>query len=201
MKLTRAQINAAIRPGDVILVHYLKGGMVAAGIQFASGGTASHALCCLGGMHVVEADIGGVMHTFLDNYLTGKCRLTVKRIEPELLPHEAAKVCDYWRSCISNKYDLGMILHVALVFPVRRFLLPVLPRMAKIMLWLIGCLPLASTKISTCAELGARGLRKERPRFLRSHDDDEITPEVLLRDARGFRTVVVWDEPVLAGGH
>lgn len=198
MKLTRTQIAATVKPGDLIVVHYLHPGFVGAGIQFASGGTASHALCCLGGMEIVEADIGGVMHTYLDNYLTGKCRLTIKRLRPELSHYEAGDVCTYWRSCISNTYDLGMIVHAALVSPVRRLLAPRLPRLARVLLRLIGRIPLASHTLSTCAELGARGERRARPRFLKLYAPEDITPEVLLRDAAGLETVAVWDEATLS---
>lgn len=197
MKLTRTQILATIKPGDLIVVHYTHPGFVGAGIQFASGGNASHALCCLGGMEIVEADIGGVMHTYLDNYLTGKCRLTIKRLRPALSHYEAADVCAYWRGCISNTYDVGMIVHAALVAPVRRFVSPRLPRVARLLLRVIGMIPLASATLSTCAELGARGERKARPRFLKLYAAEDITPEVLLRDAAGLETVAVWDEATL----
>lgn len=198
MKLTRAQIAATIRPGDVILVHYLHGGFVAAGIQFASGGTASHALCCLGGMEIVEADIGGIMHTYLDNYLTGKCRLTIKRLRPPLDHREMAAACTYWRGCISNPYDLAMIAHVAAAFPIRHLVLPLVPPFGRLLLRILGHLSFASHTLSTCAELGARGIRLPRPKFLRAYAAEDITPEVLLRDVTGLETVVVWDAPVLA---
>lgn len=197
MKLTRAQILATIKPGDLIVVHYIHPGIVGAGIQWASGGKASHALCCLGGMEIVEADIGGVMHTYLDNYMTGKCCLTIKRLRPNLSAYEASLACAYWRSRISYDYDLGMIVHSALVAPVRRFLAPRLPRMSHFLLRLIGLIPLASATLSTCAELGARGARKPRPSFLRHYAPDDITPEVLLRDATGLETVAVWYEALL----
>lgn len=197
MRLTRAQISDTIRAGDVIVVHYLKANVVSAGIQFASGGTASHALCCLGGMEIVEADIGGVMHTYLDNYLTGKCRLTIKRMRPELNYADAARACDYWRSCISQPYDMGMILHTALVSPIRRFVIPILPVCGRLLLRGIGLLPLASHRLSTCAEIWARGMRLPRPKLLRTYDFEDITPEVLLRDAAGLETVAVWDGAIL----
>lgn len=197
MRLTRSHIEKTIKPGDIILVHYIKESVISAGIQFASGGTASHALCCLGGMELVEADIGGVMHTMIDNYLTGKCRLTIKRIRKPLFSHEAAQVCAYWRECISNSYDMGMILHVALVAPIRRLVLPVFPPLGRFLMRLIGRIPLASHTLSTCAELGARGLREARPKFLRAYNPEDVTPEVLLRDATGLETVAVWDAPLL----
>lgn len=196
-RLTRKQIEETLKPGDVILVHYVKKGVVSAGIQFASGGLASHALCCLGGMEIIEADIGGVMHTLLDNYLTGKCRLTVKRLRPALYSHEAAQACAFWRSKISDPYDLGMIVHSAVVFPIRRFLLPVCPPLARLLLQLCGRFTVASHDLSTCAELYARGLRQPRPKFLAAYDQEDITPEVLLRNARSLTTVAVWDEPML----
>lgn len=199
MRLTLEQIRKTVQPGDIVVVHYLHGGVVAAGIQFASKGTASHALCCLGGNEVVEALIGGVAHSYLDNYLRGECRLTIKRLRPNLEHGEAAKVCDYWRSCISHPYDLGMILHVALVTPIKRVVLPIFPPLGRLLLRAVGHLPFASTTLSTCAELGARGLRLARPKFLRAYAPEDITPEVLLRDATGLDTVVVWDAPVIVG--
>lgn len=198
MRLLRSQVEAALRPGDVILVHYLKGGIVAAGIQFASGGLASHALCCLGGLEVVEADIGGVMHTFADNYMTGKCRLTVKRLRPALSAAEAADVCAFWRSRVSDPYDLGMIVHVAATVPIRKFVLPLCPPLGRFLLRTLGRFTVADHRLSTCAELAARGLRAARPRFLKAYDQEDITPEVLLRDASSLETVVVWEAPVLA---
>lgn len=197
MRLTRAQIADIIRPGDGILVHYLEPNIISVGIQFASKGTASHALCCLGGMEIVEADIGGVMHTYLDNYLTGKCRLTIKRLRPELDHGDAARACDYWRSCISQPYDMGMIAHTILVTPVRRWIQPICHPLGRFLLRAIGILPLASHRLSTCGELIARGWRTVRPKFLRGYDAEDILPEVLLRDAAGLEIVAVWDAPVL----
>lgn len=199
MRLTPAQIKETVHPGDLIIVQYLDPNVVAVGIQLATGGRASHVLCCLGGLEIVEADIGGVMHTYLDNYLKGKCRLTVKRLYPELSHYEAAKVCDYWRGCISQPYDIGMILHVALASPVRRLILPIIPPLGRLLLRIISWLPIASNKLSTCAELGAIGLRQSRPKFLRNYDSNDITPEALLRDATSLRSVVVWDSPVIVG--
>lgn len=199
MRITRAQILDIIKPGDVILVHYMQASLVSVGIQFASGGQASHALCCLGGMEIIEADIGGVMHTYLDNYLTGKTRLTIKRLRPELTEAEAHKVCDYWRSCISQPYDFGMILHAAIVSPIRRLIMPICPPLGRLILRLLSKVTLANHKLSTCAELAARGLRTTRSKFLRSYDAEEITPVVLLHDATGLETVRVLDEAVLVG--
>lgn len=199
MKLTRAQIAATLRPGDVVLVHYLKGGFVAAGIQFVSGGSASHALCCLGDLEVVEADLGGVMHTYVDNYMTGKCRLTVKRLRAAPDAAEVSKIVKFWRSKISDPYDIGMIFHVAAGFPIRRLLLPLCPPLGRLLLRLMGRFSFASHTLSTCAELAARGLREARPRFLHGYDQEDITPEVLLRDAASLETIVVWDAPLLAG--
>lgn len=196
-KLTREQIEQTVKAGDIILVHYLKGGVVAAGIQFASGGKASHALCCLGGMEIIEADIGGVMHTFLDNYLTGKCRLTVKRITPSLNPAELAETLGFWRSKVSDPYDYGMIAHVAATWPVRHLILPVCPPLGRLILRGLSRISVASTKLSTCAELCARGLRAGRAKFLSEWSQEDITPEVLLRNARSLQTIAVWDAPVL----
>lgn len=200
MHLTRDQILELIQPGDVILVHYMQAGLVSAGIQFASGGTVSHALCCLGGMEIVEADIGGVMHTYLDNYLTGKCRLTIKRMRPELTQPEMHKVCEYWRSCISQPYDFGMIVHAAIVSPIRRLLMPLCPPLGRFVLKALAKITFADHKLSTCAELGARGLRLVRPKFMRSYDADEITPAALLNDATTLEAVRVLDQPVLVVG-
>ncbi len=199
-KLTRAQIQKTLQPGDVILVHYLSKNLVSAGIQFASGGLASHALCCLGGMEVVEADLGGVMHSFVDTYMTGKTRLTVKRMRPVLDHREAAGACVYWRACVSQPYDTFMILHVAAATPIRRLVLPVCPPLGRFLLRALGRISWASHTLSTCAELYARGIKVARQKFLRGYDLEDITPEVLLRDAASLETVVVWEAPVFVGG-
>ncbi len=200
MKLTRAQVVATLRPGDVVLVHYLKLNLVSAGIQFASGGLASHALCCLGGLEIIEADIGGVMHTLIDTYLQGQCRLTIKRPRPPMDHRQAAAACTYWRACISQDYDIGMIVHVAATFPIRRMILPVCPPLGRFLLRVLGRVSFARHDLSTCAELYARGLRAALPKFLRTYDPEDITPEVLLRDAAGLETVVVWEGATMARG-
>ncbi len=193
MNLTKAQIAKTLKPGDVILVHYLKKNMVSVGIQFASGGTASHALCCIGGLEIVEADLGGIMHTYLDNYLTGKCRLTVKRLRPILTEQETKEVVAFWKTRISDPYDIGMIVHVAATTPIRRLILPIFPPLGRFLLRTMGRFSVASHTLSTCAELCARGLRAARPKFLAEYDQEDITPEVLLRNVRSFETVVVWE--------
>ncbi len=198
-KVTRGQIQKLVQPGDVILVHYLQSNVVSAGIQFVSGGDVSHALCCLGGMEIIEADIGGVMHTYLDNYLKGKTRLTIKRLRPALDHREAAAVCTYWRSCISNPYDMLMILHVAIVAPIRRFLLPICPPLGRLLLRALGRFTLASHTLSTCAELFARGIKVPRQKFMREYDLEEVSPAVLLRAAVGLEIVAVLEAPVLTG--
>ncbi len=200
MKITRAQIEKLFQPGDIVVVHYLKENFVSAGIQFASRGRATHALCSLGGMEIVEALIGGVSHSYLDNYLKGQCRLTVKRMKPPLDHREAAGVSLYWRSCISQPYDLGMIAHVAACAPVRWLVLPVFPPLGRFLLRALGRLSWASHTLSTCAELGARGLRVVRPKFLKNYDPEDITPEVLLRDVASLETVAVLEGAVLAKG-
>lgn len=196
-KITRSQIAKLFQPGDLVIVHYIHGGVVAAGIQFFSGGKASHVLCCLGGMEIVEADIGGVMHTLLDNYLTGKCRLTIKRCRPGLDHREVSGALMYWRSCISQPYDLAMIAHVFAAWPARKIVMPICPPLGRLLLRALGRMSFASHTLSTCAELGARGLRIPRSKFLKGYDAEDITPEVLLRDAAGLETIAVLEAPVL----
>lgn len=197
-KITRAQVEKLFQPGDLVVVHYLKENLVSAGIQFASRGTASHILCCLGGMEIVEALIGGVSHSYLDNYLKGNCRLTIKRMRPPLDHREVAGVCLYWRSCVSNPYDVGMIAHVAAEFPVRWIVMPICPPLGRFLLRALGRLSWASHTLSTCAELGARGIRVARKKFLKTYDPEDITPEVLLRDVASLETIAVLEGAVLA---
>lgn len=195
-QLTRAQIEAAVRPGDVILVHYVKKNVVAAGIQFFEEGKASHALCCLGGMDVVEADLGGIMRTSLDSYLRGHCRLTVKRLRPEPTDREVVAMRAYWLSRVGDPYDVAMILGMVPILVIRKLLHPLSPAFAR---WAARQLPnlMGSLTLNTCAELWVRGVRMAKRVLLTAYKPDNCTPETILRDPH-LEIVQVWDSPVAA---
>lgn len=197
-KLTRAQVDGLIKPGDVILVHYLKKDIVAVGIQFFSEGQASHAICSLGGLDAVEADAGGVMHSNLDTYLRGHCRLTIKRLHPAPTQDELKAMKSYWLARVGDPYDFGMILGMVPIFIARRFLHHFSASLARAVVrnWpnLFG-----KHNLNTCAELWVRGVRASKRRVLDQYDPENVAPEILMRDAK-LEMVAVYEAPILVQG-
>lgn len=196
MRLTKSQVRDKVRMGDTIIVHYNHGGVVAAGIQWYTKGDASHELCCLGGFDIIEADIGGVMHTNLDTYLRGTCRLTLRRPRPGLLNHERAAMREYWVSQVAKPYGFGAIAQSLIAVPVRGYLLPRFPRLARAVLTALAFV--FRNARPDCSALYAEGWRRARKGVLPGYDSEEVTPELLLRTQSGIETISVWDDAILS---
>lgn len=180
MNVTRAEVEALCLPGDVIAVEYLRTNLVSAGISLAEDGRATHALCCLGGLDIVEAAIGGVQESSLHNYLRGNCVLTIREAIPRPLPEEAEKITRFWTDRVGDPYDIKMIAGMLFVL-LAKDLVGLFSEPAAA--WILRHAPnfLASDTLSTCAELGARGLWCSDPSLL-PYPAGNIEPEVLRVD-------------------
>ncbi len=193
-RITRAQIDETLQAGDLIIVHYLHGGVVAAGIQWWTHGHASHVLNSLGGNSIVEEDIGGASHGYLDTYLYGQCRLTIKRILPHLSPVEKNRVVSYWLGLVGQPYGWRSVVASFFAVPIRRYLLPRFPGPARFALRVVS--RVVGHGQPDCSASWVMGVRRPRPRLLAGYDAEDVTPETLLRDAK-LLPVAVWDAPVL----
>lgn len=188
MNVTREYVENLVQPGDVISVEYLRTDLVATGISLAEEGRATHALCCLGGLDVVEAAITGVQEVNLRNYLRGNCVLTIRRGDPAPTPQEARKVTKFWLERVNDPYDLWMIAGMVFILMGKHLVGLFSERAAA---WVIRRVPnvLASRTLSTCAELGARGLWCYDPHLM-PYVAGDIYPE-LLRVDPSLRTEAV----------
>lgn len=193
--VTRADIDVLCRPGDVIAVEYLRKDAVADAISFGEGDPATHALCCLGGLDIVEACITGVTESSLRNYLRGNCRLTVRCADPRPDAAQARKATDFWLARVNDPYDLWMIIGCIPVL-LAKHILGFFSKAAAS--WAIKKMPnvLASGNLSTCAELAARGLREFTLTAFRAYEVDGVEPGILRTDA-SLTTKAVLDGPVL----
>lgn len=184
-------IQRQARPGDTVLVHYLRADIVSAGIQWWTHGAASHELCCLGGEEIIEADIGGVMHTYLDSYIRGQVRLTLKRPIERLRPAEAGAASYFWATQVARPYGWGSIGQAFLAVPTRRLILPRAPALGRALLraeaWAFR------HARPDCSALWLAGLRTKRPNFFSGYATDEVTPETVLRDQKWTETIAVWE--------
>lgn len=196
-KITRAEVNALVLPGDVIAVRWLKRDLTAVVISDAEGDAkaATHALCGLGGLDIVEAGVLGVVETSLHNYLRGNCELTVRSADPGPTPEQAEKATDFWSARVNDPYDKGMIVGSIPIF-LAKHVLGFFSQSAGD--WAMRRMPnlLASSNLSTCAELGARGLREFTLIALKSYDVKNVTPEILRTDDT-LRTKAVLTAAVL----
>ncbi len=194
MKITTEQLHDTLEAGDVIIIHYLRGDIVSAGIQWWTHGKASHTINSLGADSVVEEDIGGASHTYLDTYMRGQCRLTIKRILPHLRPAEKATMVSYWLNLVGKPYGWKAIIASLFSVPLRRAILPRCPDAAR------AALRFLSRALGhgepDCSASWVRAARLVRPRILSGYDPDDVTPETLLRDGHLY-TVAVWDAPIL----
>ena len=74
--------------------------------------------------------------------------------------------------------------------------LPRFPRLARFLLRVIS--RVMGHQAPDCSALWVMGIRKARPAFLRSYEDaEDVTPEIILRDATKLMHVIHWDRPVL----
>lgn len=195
--ISSADIDALCRPGDIITVEYLHPDSVALAIRLGELGKASHVLCCLGGLDIVEASSSGIIESNLHNYLRGNCILTVRRAKPAPTPEEAEKATDFWSDRVNDPYDWGMIFgSIPVLFC--RLVLGFFSK--KLGDWALKNLPnfLASDHLSTCAELGIRGIRKFRPTAFTGYPIANIEPE-LSRTHPSLHTKAVLVAPVLIG--
>lgn len=179
--ISRADIDVLIRPGDVIAVEYLKKDAVADLIGFGEEDSATHALCCLGGVDIVEACITGVTESNLRNYLRGNCRLTVRSASPAPNYEQAEKAVKFWLDRVNDPYDLKMIIGCIPILAAKHVLGFFSKRAAG---WAIRKMPnlLASSNLSTCAELAAKGLYEFNATVFIGYHLDNITPGILRTD-------------------
>ncbi len=195
MDITRAEVEELVLPGDVIAVEYLDKGIVADGISLLENGAATHALCCLGGVDIVEAAVTGVQESNLRNYLRGNAILTIRSATPEPTPTEAKLATDFWLKCVNEPYDSQMIVGMVFILfakyivglaykPAGDYVLRHMPNF------------LASGRLSTCAELGARGLWQFNPSLFAGYPAGNIDPE-LLRTHDSLNTKAVLTGAIL----
>ena len=193
MKITRAEVEATIKCGDGIAVTYLDGGFVAKLLRWAEGGQASHFIECFGGLDTFEETIGGGMHTNLDTYLRGNCILTIRRAPRDLTPEEQARVRSYWMSLVGKGYGWDSIKRSAVTVPIRRFIRPHCPKLARALIALARwALP---GKMPDCSAAWVDGIRLTQP-VLRGYDASEVDPENLRVDPT-LTPVAVWKAYVL----
>lgn len=191
-----ADINVLCRPGNVIAVEYLKKGVVAEIISDAEGGgKATHALCCLGGLDIVEASITGVIESNLRNYLRGNCRLTIREAIPAPLGQDSMKAVRFWLARVNDPYDWGMIFGMAPILFAKHVIGFFSESLSE---WVIQKMPnlLASSKINTCAELAVRGMKQFSLISFRAYNVENIDPEILRTDS-SVNTKAVLDAAVL----
>lgn len=195
MDLTREEVEALFRPGDVVAVEYIKKDITADIIGLAEGDPATHVLCCLGGLDIVEASITGVIESNLHNYLRGNCRLTVRCASPAPTNSEAERAANFWLSKVNDPYDWGMILGSAPVLFAKHALGFFSKDLGD---WALSHMPnlLGSSNLSTCAELGARGIREFNLIAFRGYSMENVTPCILRTDPN-LETKAVLDAPVL----
>ena len=192
--LAQAHFERVILCGDTILVHDVHEDAVGLVIEKFTHGTARHQICALGGLDIVEALTTGVARNNLQNYLTGKYVLTVKRLRKTLEPHEAAQARAHWLRAVGQAYGWGSCAQAAVTTIDRRYVRPWAPGPARAILWasrafLGGSLP-------DCSALWVQGIRIPRPHVLGAYLPQEVTPEVTERDSH-LTEVARFHKPVL----
>ena len=178
-------------------VHYLKQDLTSEIIEEGEGNhrAATHALCCQGGLDIVEATALGVFETNLHNYLRGNCVLTVRESIPTPNAAQAKRATKFWDARVLDPYDWGMIFGTLPVVFCHYVLGFLSKRLGD---WAVRKMPniLASSSLSTCAELAARGLREFMTTALSGYDVRNVTPEV-LRTHKSLHTKAILERPVL----
>lgn len=195
MNVSRADIDVLCRPGDVIAVEYLKRDATSELIGFGEGDPATHALCCLGGLDIVEASITGVIESSLHNYLRGNCRLTIRCARPAPNAEQAKRATDFWLARVNDPYDWGMIFGSIPILLAKHVLGLFSKRAGD---WAVRKMPnlLASSNLSTCAELAARGLYEFDAAVFIRYLLDNVNPGILRTD-ESLNTKAVLDAAVL----
>jgi hypothetical protein len=179
LNLTLSEVDTLFRPGDVVAVEYLHPDPVQEIIRVAEEGQAEHALCCMGGLDVVEAAIIGVQESSLRNYLRGNCRLTVRTANPT--PEEAKRALDFWSARVGDPYDIRMVVGMAPILLAKNVLGYFYPAAGE---WALCRMPnlLASSNLNTCAELAIKGLRQFRWDAGGDIPSENYDPETLRTD-------------------
>jgi hypothetical protein len=196
MIITRAEVDALFLPARVVSVEYLKPDITASLIRVAHRGVgATHALCCMGGLDIVEATAFGVSETNLHNYLRGNCRLTVRESIPAATPVDASKSTHFWDKRVLDPYDWGMIFGTIPIAIARHIIGFFSQRLGDELTRKMPNL-LASSSLSTCAELAARGIREFNPLALSNYDIEDVDPEILRTDD-SLRTVAILEGYIL----
>ncbi len=196
--ITRAQIGLLCRPGRVIAVEYLKRDLTADIIELAHNGGATHALCCQGGLDIVEATAFGVSETNLHNYLRGNCRLTIREARPAPTVEQAEKATDFWDKRVLDPYDWGMIFGTIPIAVARHVIGFFSRRLGDAAARQMPNL-LASSALSTCAELGVRGLRQFCPGALARYGNPAKVDPYILETDDSLRTCAILVGAVLEG--
>lgn len=197
IRLTREQIEDLVQPGDHILVHYMRPNPIQSAIRDLSDGPWMHALKCLGGLLLTEADVVGVVRSSLKNYLQGDCRLLLRRPRPRFTAPEESKSCRAALAMVGDDYDFGMILGMVNLYLVRDILRPVAPRAAT---WAMKHLKnlYADPSRTTCAEHVVRADRAARHDIMSGWPAENISPNQLAR-SDDYKTVADWHAPLLIG--
>lgn len=195
MNITRSDVDALFLPGRVVAVEYIKKDLTSTIIGDAEGDPASHALCCLGGLDIVEASASGVIESNLRNYLRGNCRLTVRSALGDPTPVQISKATKFWLDRVNDPYDWGMILGSAPILLVHKIVGSFSKNLADSLVRKMPNL-LANSSLSTCAELAARGLREFSLIAFCYYPVENVTPGILRTDST-LRTEAVLDGCVL----
>lgn len=194
MKMTRAEVEATIRMGDVVCVIYRKTNGVAKLLRWAEGGRSSHTIECLGGLDTVEETIGGGMRTSLYTYLRGNCDLFVKRAPKPIHPDDQARIRSYWLSLVGKGYGWDSIKRAAVTMPIRRFIKPNFPRLARFLIEVARLL--LPGKMPDCSAAWVNGIRLSQPDLFYGYEAAEVDPQTVLRNPE-LITVARWLCPVL----
>jgi hypothetical protein len=108
---------------------------------------------------------------------------------------EAQKTINFWLARVNDPYDWGMILGSAPIFLVKLLIGLFSERLAA---KTVRHMPnfLAHSNLSTCAELGIRGMRVSRQTVLTGYEPEKVDPEI-LRTHPGLHTDAVLVAPIL----
>lgn len=194
MRLTRSEVEATIQCGDVVCVIYRSADGVAKLLRFFEHGRASHSIECLGGLDIVEELIGGGSRGNLYTYMRGTCDLSIKRVVGGLTAVEQKRVKSYWLTLVARGYGWDSIKRAAVTVPIRRFIRPRWPRLARTLVRLADTL--LPGAMPDCSAAWVEGLRLVRQNLLSGYATQDVTPETILRDPHLY-TVARWVAPVL----
>jgi hypothetical protein len=194
--ITLEDVDRIFLAGRVVAVTYVDRDLTADVIGEAEGNLrgATHALCCMGGLDIIEATAFGVAETNLKNYLKGNCILTVREAIPQPSEWTAKHATYFWNDRVLDPYDWGMIFGTLPVVIVRHTIGLFSRGLSDYICQRMPNL-LASSSLSTCAELAVRGLRKFYQGALGNFSLGEIEPEDLRIDS-SLNTVAVLVSPV-----